>query len=113
MLWANVSKGECVNVSSGEDFLEDGRIFVNFVGHFFNGRENRYSELSQVLKTLFWLNLMDCRQIFEKRGQNDVFRHFLGQFWQKSYAYLARSPHSKLVYSGAKSAFRITLGTAN
>ena len=80
-----------------------GRIFKKFskilTTFFFLGRPNWFFELSQsTVLPLFWQSFLRRRQIFEK-------------FWQKNSIFFgARSP-SKLVYIGAKGAFRKILGS--
>ena len=80
---------------------------------FFLGQPNRFFELSQSnLLPLFWQKFLRRRQIFEKKTvKKGVFRHFLKNFDKKiAFIFGARSP-SKLVYIGAKGAFRKILGS--
>ena len=55
-------------------------------------------------------DFLEGGQNFEKIGQKRRFRHFLEILTKKSHFFSARSP-SKLVYIGAKGAFRKFLGS--
>ena len=60
---------------------------------------------------LLWQKFLRRRQIFEKTVKKAVFGHFLKNFDKKiAFFFGARSP-SKLVYIGAKGAFRKILGS--
>ena len=61
---------------------------------------------------MFWPNFLRRTQIFEKTGKKAVFGQFSENDDKKIVFFGARSP-AKLVYIGAKGAFRKILGSIN
>ena len=93
----------------GTDFQKN---FQNFDDLFFFRSTKLTFELSQsTVLPLFWQNFLRRRQIFEKNSQKSRFWALFEKFWQKNSVFFgARSP-SKVVYIGAKGAFRKILGS--
>ena len=78
---------------------------------FFRSTKLIFRALPSTVLPQFWLNFLRRRQIFKKTVKKAVFGHFLKIFDKKNRVFFgARSP-SKLVYIGAKGAFRKILGS--
>ena len=95
----------------GADFQNNSKVFL--ITFFYFGQSIGFSELFQItLQTYLDQNFCAAGKCL-KKGQKKTF---LGNFWNiltKESRFLgARSP-SKLVYIGAKGAFRKVLGSVN